>query len=254
MTPSPHAAPRVVELFGPSSGGKSSLGERLLREGGGRFVLHTDRVLASVGLGWLPSRLLRTFAVDAVAALEVVATWRRHSAFYRGAAAQALRGAGPGSWRTRLMLLRNAWKGGALCILAGRLARPGEVVLMDEGPLQTANYLFVHVDAPPAREALGAYLATLPLPDGALYVRAGAEELVARTLARTHARVPKGSREATQHFVAHAVEVFERVAAEARVRERLVTLEQLLGRREQPASGRREEPAGGCCEPREACA
>jgi hypothetical protein len=247
MTPSQHAAPRVVELFGPSSGGKSSLVARLTRETGGRFVLHTDRVLASLGLGWLPGHLLRTLALDAIAALEVVATWRRQRAYYRAAAAQALRGAGPRGWFLRAMLLRNAWKGGALRFLAARLARPGEVVLMDEGPLQTANYLFVHVDAPPAREALGAYLAVLPLPDAALYVQAGAEELVARTLARTHARVPQGSRDATQRFVAHALEVFERVAAEPRVRERLITLEELQG-------GRPEAPASGRRAPREACA
>jgi hypothetical protein len=111
---------------------------------------------------------------------------------------------------------------------------------MDEGPLQTANYLFVHADAPPDREALDAYLATLPLPDAALYVQAGEEELVARTLARTHARVPNGSREATRRFVAHALEVFERVAAEPRVRERLITREELAGE--------------GRAEPREACA
>jgi len=238
MTPSPHAAPRpprVVELFGPSSGGKSSLGARLVREGGGRFVLHTDRVLASVGLGWLPGALLRTLAADAIAALEVVASWRRHRAFYAAAAAQALHGAGPRGWPLRLMLLRNAWKGGALRILAGRLARPGEVVLMDEGPLQTANYLFVHAELPPPHEALDAYLATLPLPDAALPVRVGEEELVARTLARTHPRVPVGSREATKRFVAHALEVFERIASEPRVRERLVTLEELVGERRDPA-------------------
>ena len=237
MTSSPHAAapPRVVELFGPSSAGKSSLVARLLREGGGRFVLHTDRVLASVGLGWLPGARLRTLAVDLLAALEVVASWRRQRAFYAAAAAQALRGAGPDGLRLRLMLLRNAWKGGALRLLAGRVARPGEVVLMDEGPLQTANYLFVHAEAAPARAALDAYLATLPLPDAALHVRAGEEELVARTLARTHPRVRDGSREEARRFVGHALEVFERIAADPRVRERLLTLEELTGRGRLPA-------------------
>ena len=244
MTSSPHAAPRpprVVELFGPSSGGKSSLGARLLSgERGARFVRHTDRVLASVGLGWLPGQALRTLAIDAIAALEVIATWRRHRACYARAAALVLRGEGPRGWRLRLMLLRNAWKGAALRILAGRLARPGEVLLMDEGPLQTANYLFVHADQPPAREALDAYLATLPLPDAALYVRTSEEELVERTLARGHPRVPAGSREATRRFVSHALEVFDRIAAEPRVRERLLTAEALLG--------------DGCERAREACA
>ena len=98
----------------------------------------------------------------------------------------------------------------------------------------------MHADASPDREALAAYLATLPLPDAALYVQVGEEELVARTLARTHPRVPKGSREATRRFVAHALEAFERVAAEPRVRERLITREELAGE--------------GRAEPREACA
>ena len=227
--PSPHASrpPRVVELFGPSSGGKSSLARRLVA--GGRFVLHTDRVLGAVGLGWLPGPLLRTLALDAVAALAVAGSWRRHRAFYAAAAAQALHGEGPKSLRLRLMLLRNAWKGGALRLLAARVARPGEPVLMDEGPLQTANYLFVHAEAKPAREALVAYLATLPLADAALHVPASEAELVARTLARTHARVAPGSREATERFVANALEVFERVLAEPRVQAHLVSLEELTG-------------------------
>jgi hypothetical protein len=111
---------------------------------------------------------------------------------------------------------------------------------MDEGPLQTANYLFVHAEEPPAHERLDAYLATLPLPDAALYVRADEEELVARTLARRHPRVPDGSRDATRRFVAHALEVFERIAAEPRVRERLIAPEELAG--------------DGRAERREACA
>jgi hypothetical protein len=217
----------VVELFGPSSAGKSTLAARLVASG--RCVRHEDRVLAAVGLGWLPGAALRTLAVDALAALHLVASWRRERAFYRAAARQALGGKGPRSLGLRLRLLRNAWKGGALRLLAARVGRAGEIVLMDEGPLQTANYLFVFADEAPARPALDAYLATLPLPDAALYVRGEADELVARTLARGHARVPRGSREATERFVAHALEVFERVAAEPRVRARLVGLDALLG-------------------------
>jgi hypothetical protein len=233
MTPLPPAAPRslrVVELFGPSSAGKSSLARSLVaRERGGRFVLHEDRILQSVGLGWLRPPLLRTLAIDALAALEVIASQRRERASYRAAAAQALRGAGPRSLTQRLFLLRNAWKAVALLRLAARVARPGEIVLMDEGPLQTAHYLFVHADVPPAKAALDAYLAALALPDAALYVRGSLDELVARTLVRTHVRLPAGSREEATRFVGHALEVFDRVAAEPRVRERLVTLEALVG-------------------------
>ncbi len=232
--------PRVVELFGPSSGGKSSLAARLLAgEAGPGFVLATDRVLAGTGLGWLPGRGLRTLAIDAIAALAIALSWRSLRPYYARAAAQALRGDGPSSWRVRLNLLRNAWKAGALAVLAGRFARPGEVLLMDEGPLQAANYLFVHVDPAPEPAALDAFLAAVPLPDAALYVREAADELVARTLARTHPRVPEGRREETARFVAHALEVFDRAAAEPRVSERLLPRDALFG----PRSPRREAHA-----------
>ncbi|MEN8160144.1 MAG: hypothetical protein ABFS41_08745, partial [Myxococcota bacterium] len=171
---------------------------------GVRAVLHTDRVLASLGLGWLPGHLLRTLALDTIALLHVVRTWREHRVCYRRAAAQALRGAGPRSLRLRAMLLRNAWKAIALCLLAERRTRPGELLLLDEGPLQTANYLFVHVDEPPESDALDAYLAVLPLADAALFLRAEEDALVERTLARRHRRVPDGSPEAARRFVRHA--------------------------------------------------
>jgi hypothetical protein len=38
---------------------------------------------------------------------------------------------------------------------------------------------------------------------------------------RRHARVPSGSQAATERFVGHALAVFDRIAAEPRVRERL---------------------------------
>lgn len=228
--PADAGPPRSVELFGPSSGGKSTLGARL---SGGRSriraQLHGDRVLAHFHLGWLPFALLRTLALDAIAIVQVLATWGAHGDCYRLAAGQALRGEGPRGGFRRLMILRNAWKGVALCLLAGRVARPGELLLLDEGPLQTANYLFVHVDAPPARAALDAYLAVLPLAEAALFVRADEDTLVERTLVRGHPRVPSGSDEATRRFVRHALEVFDRVAVEPRVAERLIHLDQVLG-------------------------
>jgi len=233
MTPPTHVdlgPPRVVELFGPSSTGKSSLAARLVSgEAGPGFILAGDRVLASAGLGWLPGRLLRTVALDLIALGALVASWRQQRAFYALAAAQALHGPGPSGWLLRLNLLRNSWKCGALRFVAGRLGRPHQVLLMDEGPLQTANYLFVHVDPPPDRAGLDAFLAAVPLPDAALYLRESEEELVARTLARTHPRVASHSPAETRRFVSHALAVFDRIAEDRRVRERLLTPEALFG-------------------------
>jgi hypothetical protein len=222
-------AARVLELFGPSSGGKSSLAAQLAAsEGGARLSLVQDRMLARLGLGRVRSELARTLLIHAVAAVGVALTWREGRAFYRFAAREALHGAWPGSRRLRLHLLRNSWKSAALRLLAPRFAGRGETLLMDEGPLQTANYLLVHANAAPDAAALEAFLRVVPLPDAAVYVRVSEPELVERTVARTHPRVPAGSPEASARFVSHALAVFERIAAEPRVRERLVAPEGLV--------------------------
>lgn len=222
------AGVRVLELFGPSSGGKSSLAQGLCAHGGApRFRLVEERLLERAGLGWLPASPARTFVLALFALLAVVLTWRDAAAYYRFSAAQALHGRFPASPWLRLNLLRNAWKGVALRLAAARLAEPGEVLLLDEGPLQTANYLLVHAESEPHAAALEAFLRVVPLPDAAAYVRLDEDELVRRTECRGHPRVPAGVPQASRRFVRHALAVFDRMAAEPRVRERLVRHEAL---------------------------
>jgi hypothetical protein len=221
---------RVLELFGPSSGGKSSLAKRLLAAGaeGRAFTLAHDRLLERSGLGWLPGHRARTLVLDALALLAVLATWRAARGYYAFSAAHALRGASSASLRLRLNLLRNAWKAVALRLVAPRFAAPGEVLLMDEGPLQTANYLLVRIEGRPDLAALEAFLRVVPLPDAAVYVRLEEEVLVRRTLSRGHPRVREGSRTACLRFVHNALAAFDRIAAEPRVAARLVREEALL--------------------------
>src|SRR5262245_5912405 len=222
------AGVRVLELFGPSSGGKSSLAEKLMRCAGAPvFVLAQDRLLQRAGLAWLPASLLRKLALDLLVLLVVFLTWRMARAYYVFSAQQAIGGGFPASLWLRLNLLRNAWKGVAFTLIAPRLARPGEIVLLDEGPLQTANYLLVHARSAPSARALDAFLRLVPLPDAAVYVRLDEDELVRRTERRGHPRVPQGVPEASRGFVRHALEVFDRIAAEPRIRRRLLRCEAL---------------------------
>lgn len=222
---------RVVELFGPSSAGKSTLAARLAAEPG--WVPAEECLLARLGLAGVRGHLVRTLLVDAVAVLGVALTWREASAYYRATARLALAGGGPASRLLRLNMLRNAWKVAAIRLLAPRFAAPGETLLMDEGPIQAANYLLVHAEAPPDLAALDRFLASVPLPDAAAYVRGSEEALVARTLARTHPRVPPASPAAATRFVRHALIVFDRIAAAPRIAERIVAPASLEGSRDE---------------------
>ena len=155
--------------------------------------------------------------LHAVAVLGVLVTWREGRAFYRFAAAEALRGEWPGSRLLRLHLLRNAWKAAAIRLLAPRFARAGERAADGRGAAPDRELLLVHHSVAPNAAVLEAFLRVVPLPDAAAYVRASEAELVRRTLARTHPRVPAGSHAASARFVAHSLAVFERIAAEPRV-------------------------------------
>jgi len=225
------AAARVLELFGPSSGGKSSLALRLLAGGGDVpvFIQAEARLLQRSGLGWLPEGPARVLALHLVALLGVLWTWPAARSYYAFSAVHALRGNFAASLWLRLNLLRNAWKAVALRLLASRFAAPGELLVLDEGPLQTANYLFVHVDSPPSTAALETFLRIVPLPDAAVYLRVDEDELVRRTCERGHARVPADSHDASARFVHHALAVFDRIATEPRVRRRLLPRAALEG-------------------------
>jgi hypothetical protein len=231
------AGVRVLELFGPSSGGKSTLAGRLLAGAGAPvFVLAQDRLLQRVGLGALPPGLARKLVLDVLVLGLVLLTWRTARAYYLFSARQALAGRFAASTWLRLNLLRNAWKAVALGLVAPRLARPGETLLLDEGPLQTANYLLVHAESAPPLDRLETFLRLVPLPDAVAYVRLDEEELVRRTEYRGHPRVPTSVPNAGRRFVRHALAVFDRVAAEPRVRERLVGCARLAAAGQRAAS------------------
>lgn len=229
----------VLELFGPSSGGKSTLVTRLLAGAGASapvFALAQDRLLERAGLAALPAGRLRKLLLDLLVLGVVLLTWRRARGYYAFSAREALTGDFAASAWLRLNLLRNAWKGVALRLVAPRLARPGEVLVLDEGPLQTANYLLVHAESAPKLAKLETLLRLVPLPDAVVYVRVDEEELVRRTERRGHPRVPASRPNAVRRFVRHALAVFDRVAAEPRVAERMVSCGALAGAARRAAS------------------
>ena len=184
-----------------------------------------DFVLRQFRLGGLRSPWLRRLCVDLLAAGACLAGWREHAGFL-GQAARTLLALPAGvPWPRRLNTARNVIKKTGVRALVRRRARPGELVVLDEGTLQTAHYLFVQPCADPDPARLDAFLAGVPLPDVAVFVREKESTLLRRTLARGHKRLGGRSSDGAARFVRRAVFTLDRVAATPRVKRRLLVIE-----------------------------
>ena len=218
-----------VEVIGCTSAGKSTLVRGMLAaadERGLAFISGDDIALGRTIGRVVKNEFLRRRLIDVPALLASLRAWRTHRELIRHVL--HLSRVAPGGLTARLNLARNALRKLGLYEIVASRRRPGQTVLVDnEGVLQAAHNLFVHVDeaAEVDDEALATFLRLAPLPDAVVYRRQSEAELVLRTLRRGHRRVPAGSEEAARRFVGRAVRVFETIAADPRVRSRLVVVE-----------------------------
>lgn len=217
-----------IELFGCTSAGKSSLAVRLVesaRADGVEAFLSEDFVLRQLRLEGLRLRWLRRLCVDLLAVAACAAAWRRQGHFLRFALRSLADLPREVSWPQRLNIARNVLKKTGVREIVQRRAAASELVVMDEGTLQIAHYLFVHVCCEPDAVRLAGFLERVPLPDVAVFVRESHETLIRRTVARGHARIPDRAARSAALFTRRAVETLGRVALDPRVTPRLLVVD-----------------------------
>jgi hypothetical protein len=216
-----------VEVVGCTSSGKTTLTRALEMVGRAHGLAvrnGDDFVLGTLGLGWIESEFLRRRLVDAIS---LPACFRARHA-YRELLRLALdvSRSAPGRWSTRLNLARNALrKVGIYDIVRRRRGVTEHVFVDNEGVLQAAHNLFVHVAREPNMAQVDAFADVAPLPDAVVYRRVDASTLRERIVARGHKRVPARSAVAADRFVERAEAVFDRLTSHPRVRSRLVLAE-----------------------------
>lgn len=215
-----------IEIIGCTSAGKSSLAGGILAAGRGRSVrtsMADEYVLEQWRLQWLKSRLARTLVMDVLSLLACIATWRNNCAFLRLTLAMVRR-LPVGSFQ-KANLARNVAKKVGIHEMIRRYSSGEDVVLVDEGTLQSAHYLFVHVSTAAVAEDVASFAKLVPLPDVAVYVTQGERVLVERTLQRGHARLRDPSRETVELFVKRAVAAFDGMWREAVLSGRMALVE-----------------------------
>lgn len=214
-----------IELIGCTGAGKSTLVRQLIegcRARGVAVVTGHDLVLRTVGLHWIRPRLIRALLIDVVAGLACLLAWPTHAPFFRFALRTIA--ALPGSRLRRLNTARNVFKNVGIWEIARRGSAGRRVVVVDEGTLHTAHYLFAHVSADVNRPGIETFARLVPLPDVAVYVQQDEDVLVDRTLERGHRRIPDPSPAHVRLFIGHAVQTFQLLAQQPAVQGRWLVL------------------------------
>lgn len=217
----------IVELMGCTGAGKSTLSASLRRACWARRIevwTGDEFVLDRIHLGRVPGHVPRTVLVDLCALTACLAAWRRRQDVL-WLALRIIRDLPPGVYRDeRLNLARNVLKKVGIYEIAAARGH-NRLVLVDEGTLQAAHNLFVHLSVPPCRDAVAAFARLVPLPDLAIYVADEPTAIVERTLQRGHRRIAGPSRANVECFVGRAIQTFDWLVDELVAANRLAPLD-----------------------------
>lgn len=210
-----------IELIGCTSAGKSTLASHVLqfcRDEGFDVSLGEDFLLYKFHLGHAVGITTRALLVNMISLPVAVAHWTNYRHFYSFSfrAIHHLQI----SWRKKIYLVRNILKNIGIYEIAHWAAKQ-QVILLDEGPLHSANALFVHVAVVPPVEELSTFVQVVPLPDAAVYLREQEDVLIRRTIARGHKRIRSGNPGEAEQFVRSAVAMFEKLSQEPMVQSKL---------------------------------
>jgi hypothetical protein len=212
-----------IELIGCTSAGKSTFARAVLgasRDAGGGVVLGEDLVLGLLGLR--PETPWRALALNVAGVAAGLRAWRTHRAYLAWVLGVLRRLPIPPLAKAHT--LRNVLKRLGIFELVRRHSRGEEIVIVDEGVLQVAHYLLVHLSAEVDPEMVREFAERTPRPDVAVYLRLPTAVLAARTLARGHRRIPGPTPERVSAFVGRAVDTFDALAHHLAADGRLITI------------------------------
>lgn len=215
-----------IELIGCTSAGKSTLLRRILRACRAQNVdvlPGDDFVLKQLRLNWIKNRPLRAVVLNLSALLVCLMTWRRNRELVHFATRLLL--PLPIGRVEKIGLLRNVLKKIGTYEIIRYRSRGDEVILVDEGVLQIAHNLFVHVTADTNAADLATFAGLIPLPDVAVYLRQPEARLIGRIMQRGHGRIPEHSDDSVARFVQQAVATFDSLVHHPHVADRVLIVD-----------------------------
>lgn len=218
-----------IEIIGCTGSGKSILVKGVLQYCHDQQIEATsgdEFVLKLAHLHWIKGHYTRTIAIDVISILSVLLNAPKHAAFIYLILKILFESPTEVSWFVRLNILRNTIKKLGVYEIVLRFGSKSEIVLLDEGTLHTAHYLFVNLYSEPSGDDLSAFSRSVPLPDIVIYLKREESILVARTLLRGHKRIPEKSPVLVERFIKRALEMFEIISSDPNVQPKLLTVDE----------------------------
>lgn len=216
-----------IELIGCTSVGKSTLAKGILQacqDQGIHALMGDDFVLKQVKLNWIKSYLVRTLLVDLFSLIACLLTWPKNFGFYLFVIRFILQLPTAVAWFEKMNIARNTLKKIGIYEIIRRRGADKQVVLLDEGTLHTAHYLFVHVSGELITVDLSTFVRLVPLPNVVIYLQQDEAVLVERTLARGHKRIPDGSPTQVERFIKRAITTFDSLVQASAIKSRLLVV------------------------------
>ncbi|WP_146155079.1 hypothetical protein [Photobacterium lipolyticum] len=96
------------------------------------------------------------------------------------------------------------------------------IIIIDEGILHIAHYLFVHESIEPDLKQLQTFIELAPCEDVVVYLCTLKNTLIERTRVRGHKRIPDGSLEAIESFINHAITTFNFLGVNPKINPKLL--------------------------------
>jgi hypothetical protein len=211
-----------IELFGCTSAGKSTLITRILRfcqDQGIDVSQGEDFLLKQFGLDKIVSTTARAILVNLISLPVTMANSRKYHLFLSFAFRTIIHR--QISLREKVYLGRNILKCVGIYEIAKTQANNHQTILLDEGPLHSANTLFVNVPISSPEVDLSEFVRLVPFPDAAVYLREREDVIIQRTMERGHKRIRNGTPGEVAQFVQSAIALFERLSQEPVVQSKL---------------------------------
>jgi len=217
-----------IELIGCTGAGKSTLVGAILRVCRRESIdawRGEDFVLKQVRFEKTKNEAIRAGLVNLIAISFAVATLQKNFEFFKFAIRFISQMSAPISWSEKLYIGKNIFKNIGIYEIARLRISPNQIVFLDEGPLHTAQVLFVRLASESQAIDLSTFVSLVPTPDIAIYLQRDEDVLIERTLARKHKRIVSGSRILAKSFIRGSIVTFDKLIQYPKVEQRLLKID-----------------------------